>query len=55
MSFTILINPACAQIIGQLDGKITIESEVGQGATFSVFLPTLENADKHISDKRTNQ
>jgi len=31
--------PACAQIIGQLNGKITVESEVGLGTTFSVFLP----------------
>ena len=31
--------PACAQIIGQLDGKITVESEVGLGTTFSVYLP----------------
>lgn len=41
---------ACAQIIGQLEGKISIESDVGLGATFSVFLPALENADEHISD-----
>jgi len=31
--------PACAQIIGQLGGKITVESDVGVGTTFSVFLP----------------
>jgi len=31
--------PACVQIIGQLGGKITVESEVGVGTTFSVFLP----------------
>jgi signal transduction histidine kinase len=30
---------ACAQIIGQLGGKITVESEVGAGTTFSVLLP----------------
>jgi signal transduction histidine kinase len=34
--------PACAQIVGQLGGKITAESEAGQGATFSVFLPAVE-------------
>ena len=34
--------PACAQIVGQLEGKITIESDVGLGTTFSVFLPALE-------------
>jgi signal transduction histidine kinase/DNA-binding response OmpR family regulator len=33
--------PACAQIVGQLDGKITMESEVGLGTTFSVFLPAV--------------
>lgn len=31
--------PACAQIIGQLNGKIVVESEVDSGTTFSVFLP----------------
>jgi len=30
---------ACAQIIGQLGGKILVESEVGVGTTFSVLLP----------------
>jgi len=30
---------ACAQIIGQVGGKITVESDVGVGTTFSVFLP----------------
>jgi signal transduction histidine kinase len=30
---------ACAQIIGQLGGKISVESEVGVGTTFSVLLP----------------
>jgi two-component system cell cycle sensor histidine kinase/response regulator CckA len=30
---------ACAQIIGQLNGKITVESGVGVGTTFSVLLP----------------
>jgi signal transduction histidine kinase len=34
--------PACAQIIGQLSGKIVVESEVGSGTTFSVFLPIAE-------------
>jgi signal transduction histidine kinase/CheY-like chemotaxis protein len=34
--------PACAQIIGQLNGKIAVESEVGLGTTFSVFLPVVE-------------
>jgi len=47
--------PACAQIIGQLEGKITIESDVGLGSTFSVFLPISESPDEHLSDKRTNQ
>jgi signal transduction histidine kinase/DNA-binding response OmpR family regulator len=31
--------PACAQIVGQLGGKMTVESSVGVGATFSVYLP----------------
>jgi signal transduction histidine kinase/DNA-binding NarL/FixJ family response regulator len=38
--------PACAQIVGQLGGKVTIESEVGLGTTFSVFLPaTMEKRE----------
>ena len=32
---------ACAQIIQQLDGKITVESDPGSGSTFSVYLPTV--------------
>jgi signal transduction histidine kinase len=31
--------PACAQIVGQLGGKITVGSDVGLGTTFSVYLP----------------
>jgi signal transduction histidine kinase/DNA-binding response OmpR family regulator len=34
--------PACAQIVGQLGGRITVESDVGLGTTFSVFLPAVE-------------
>ncbi len=30
---------ACAKIINQMDGKITVDSEVGVGTTFSVYLP----------------
>ena len=37
--------PACAQIVGQLNGKITLDSEVGLGTTFSVFLPVEEVTD----------
>ncbi|MBN1955680.1 MAG: response regulator [Anaerolineae bacterium] len=33
--------PACAQIVSQLQGKIVVESEVGLGTTFSVYLPVL--------------
>ncbi len=47
--------PACAQIVGQLNGKITLESEVGLGSTFSVYLPTLEDANDHLSEERTKQ
>ncbi|MEA3309632.1 MAG: ATP-binding protein, partial [Chloroflexota bacterium] len=31
--------PACAQIVGNLGGEITIASEVGVGTTFTVTLP----------------
>jgi len=34
--------PACAQIIGELGGKITVASEAGVGTTFSVTLPAAE-------------
>ena len=37
--------PACAQIIGQLDGKITVDSEIGLGTTFSVFLPAVKETE----------
>jgi len=33
---------ACAKIIDQLGGKITVDSEVGEGTTFSVWLPTTD-------------
>jgi signal transduction histidine kinase len=33
---------ACVQIVGQMDGKITVESDVGVGTTFSVLLPIAE-------------
>lgn len=45
---------ACAQIVGQLDGKITLESEVGLGTTFSVFLPAVEDTSDS-SLERTEQ
>lgn len=34
--------PACAQIIGELGGKITVASTLGVGTTFSVSLPVTE-------------
>lgn len=33
---------ACVQIVGQLGGRVTAQSEVGSGTTFSVFLPAAE-------------
>ena len=33
---------ACAKIIDQLGGKITVDSEVGEGTIFSVWLPTTD-------------
>ncbi|HDQ70480.1 MAG TPA: response regulator [Chloroflexi bacterium] len=39
---------ACAQIIGQLGGKITVESDIGVGTTFSVFLPAAKEAEIEI-------
>lgn len=34
--------PACAQIIGQLGGKIIVHSQVGVGTTFVVILPQVK-------------
>ena len=34
--------PACAKIVNQLGGKITVESIVGEGTTFSVHLPVVK-------------
>ena len=45
---------ACAQIVGQLDGKIIVDSEVGLGTTFSVFLPAVEDTSDS-SLERTEQ
>jgi signal transduction histidine kinase/CheY-like chemotaxis protein len=36
--------PACTKIVNQLGGKITVDSEVGEGTTFSVFLPVVRRA-----------
>jgi len=36
---------ACAQIVGQLGGRISMESEVGVGTTFSVLLPVAAKED----------
>jgi signal transduction histidine kinase/DNA-binding response OmpR family regulator len=33
---------ACVKIINQLGGKITVESVVGEGTTFSVYLPVVK-------------
>ena len=33
--------PACVKIINQLGGKITVESVMGEGTTFSVYLPVM--------------
>lgn len=33
---------ACVKIINQLGGKITLESVVGEGTTFSVYLPVMK-------------
>lgn len=34
--------PACAQIVGELGGKIAVESDWGLGTTFSVYIPANE-------------
>jgi signal transduction histidine kinase len=41
---------ACAQIIGQLNGKIVVESDVGVGTTFSVLLPVAEEQNTDVQD-----
>jgi len=40
--------PACAQVIEQLGGKILVDSEVGLGTTFSVFLPAPDKQFERI-------
>jgi GAF domain-containing protein/DNA-binding response OmpR family regulator len=42
---------ACAQIIGQLNGKIIVESDVGVGTTFSVLLPVAKKEDLAVEDE----
>jgi signal transduction histidine kinase/DNA-binding response OmpR family regulator len=32
---------ACAAIVSQMDGRITVESKIGEGACFKVFLPVV--------------
>jgi signal transduction histidine kinase len=34
---------ACMQIVNQNNGKISLQSEAGKGATFSVLLPSIQN------------
>jgi len=34
--------PACVKIINQLGGKILVESVIGEGTTFSVYLPVIK-------------
>ncbi len=34
--------PACVKIINQLGGKILVESVIGEGTTFSVYLPVVK-------------
>ncbi|MBN1579688.1 MAG: response regulator [Anaerolineae bacterium] len=34
--------PACAQIIGELGGRLSVESDWGLGTTFTVFIPIAE-------------
>jgi len=45
----------CRQIIRAHGGKITVESEPGQGTAFDIFLP-LERiqAEEHISLRESN-
>ncbi len=35
--------PACAQVVEQMGGNILVDSEVGEGTTFTVILPTIQS------------
>ncbi|HQE92942.1 MAG TPA: ATP-binding protein [Anaerolineae bacterium] len=35
--------PACVKIVNQLGGKILVESVIGEGTTFSVYLPVIKD------------
>jgi GAF domain-containing protein/CheY-like chemotaxis protein len=46
--------PACLHIITQLEGHITVESEPGQGTTFTILLPASTDASADLSTAPTN-
>ncbi len=43
--------PICQELVGRLDGRIMVESQVGQGSTFTVWLPVAKDEGRMTNDE----